>query len=166
MVFFLDNAHCLYFHFYLYNVREENEFHFEKFDKPFFAFCLLQFCCTIANARRSLLLMVVCSNAKPKLFRYVTKLHQISLSTKKDCFSIFPFVRTMFHLNSQPPFGRWLLLKACVVGSMILDDLILCDLNLYEIWIGYFQVVVLQKEMSYLLGINIMSNYSTKLYFL
>ncbi len=166
MVFFLDNTHCLYFHFYLYSVREENGFHFEKFEKYFFAFCLLQFYCIIANACRSLSSMVVCSNVEPKLFRYVTKLHQISLSTKKDCFSIFPFVRNMFHLNSQPPFARWLSLKAFVVGSMIFDDLILCDLNFYEIWIGYFQVVVLKKEMSYLLGINIMSNYLTKLYFL
>ncbi len=32
MVFFLDNIHGLYFHFYLYSVKEENAFHFENFD--------------------------------------------------------------------------------------------------------------------------------------
>ncbi len=30
--FFLDKTHGLYFHFYLYSVKEENAFHFENFD--------------------------------------------------------------------------------------------------------------------------------------
>jgi hypothetical protein len=56
------------FLFYLYNVREENALHFENFDICFFVFYLLQFCCIIPNVCRSLLLVVVHSNAKPKLF--------------------------------------------------------------------------------------------------
>jgi hypothetical protein len=43
MVFFLkkiNNIHGLSFHFYLYNVREENTFHFEK---SFFVFCYYNF---------------------------------------------------------------------------------------------------------------------------
>jgi hypothetical protein len=91
--FFFDNIHGLYFHFYLYSVGKENAFHFEKFEKYFF-FCLLQFCYTIANVCRSLLSMVVCSNVEPELFRCVTKLHQISLSTNKDCFLFFHLFTT------------------------------------------------------------------------
>jgi len=43
MVFFLffDSTHGLSFHFYLYNVKEENALHFENFEKSSFAFCLL-----------------------------------------------------------------------------------------------------------------------------
>jgi hypothetical protein len=94
MVFFFDNTYGLYFHFYLYSVREENAFHFENFEKSLFVFCLLKFCCTIPNAHRSLSSMVVCSNVEPKLFKCVTKLHQISLSTKKDCFLFFHLFAT------------------------------------------------------------------------
>ncbi len=88
--FFCDNTHGLSFHFYLYGVKEENTLHFEFFEF-FFVFCSLQFCCTIPNVCRSLSLVVVHSNAEPKLFRCVIKLHQ----------SIFQFVHNMFHSNSQ-----------------------------------------------------------------
>ncbi len=64
--FFFDNTHSLSFHFYLYNVKEENALHFENFEKSFFVFYLLQFCCTIPNACRSLSSMVVHSNMEPK----------------------------------------------------------------------------------------------------
>jgi hypothetical protein len=72
--FFFCNTHGLSFHFYLYNVREENALHFENFEKSCFVFCLLQFCllqfcCTIPNVcRNKLSSTVVRTNAKPKLF--------------------------------------------------------------------------------------------------
>ncbi len=91
--FFFDNTHGLSFHFYLHNVKKENTFHFENLEKSFFVFCLLQFCC-IPNACRSLSLMVVHRNKMPKLFRCVTKLHQILLPTRKDCFLFFHLFTT------------------------------------------------------------------------
>jgi len=87
---FFDNTHGLSFHFYLYSVKEENTLHLEILNF-FFVLCLLQFCCIIPNVCKSLSLMVVRSNAEPKLFKCVIKLHQ----------SIFPFVRNMFHSNSK-----------------------------------------------------------------
>jgi hypothetical protein len=92
--FVFDNTHGLSFHFYLCNVRKENTFHFENFEKYFFVFYLLQFCCTIPNACRSLSSVVVHSNAKPKLFRCVTKLHQIFLPTRKDWLLFFHLFTT------------------------------------------------------------------------
>jgi hypothetical protein len=68
VLFFFDNTHGLSFHFYLYSVRKENALHFENFDKSFFVFYLLQFCCTIPNVCTSLLSLVVHSNVEPKLF--------------------------------------------------------------------------------------------------
>jgi hypothetical protein len=37
-IIFFDNTHGLSFHFYLHNVRDENTFHFENFEKSFFVF--------------------------------------------------------------------------------------------------------------------------------
>jgi hypothetical protein len=89
LCFFFDNIHGLSFHFYLYSVREENTFHFENFEKSFFVFYLLQFCCTIPNVCRSLSSVVVLNSMETKLFRCVIKLHQILLPTRKDCFLFF-----------------------------------------------------------------------------
>ncbi len=64
--FFFYNNHGLFFHFYLYSVREENTLHFENFGKSFFVFFLLQFCFTLPNVCKSLSSMVMCSNKEPK----------------------------------------------------------------------------------------------------
>ncbi len=93
MVFFFI-IHGLSFHFYLYSVREENTFHLENLDKSFFVCCLLQFCYTIPNVCKSLSSMVVHTNTKPKLFKCVTKLHQILLPIKKGLFFIFHLFTT------------------------------------------------------------------------
>jgi len=83
-----------FLHFYLYSVREENTLHFENFEKSFFIFGLLQFCYTIPNVCKSLSSMVVHTNTKPKLFKCVTKLHQILLPIKKGLFFIFHLFTT------------------------------------------------------------------------
>jgi len=84
--FFFGTTFMAFLHFYLYSVRRKNTLHFENFEKFIFIFCLLQFCYTIPNVCKSLSSMVVHTNVEPKLFKCVTKLHQILLPIKKDCF--------------------------------------------------------------------------------
>ncbi len=48
---FFDNTHGISFHFYLYNVRLKTHFLMKKFEKTFFVFCLLQFCCHNYNSK-------------------------------------------------------------------------------------------------------------------
>ncbi len=54
----------------MHNVRYENKFHFEEFEKSFFVFfvyCNFVIIITIPNMYRSLLSLVVHSNMEPKL---------------------------------------------------------------------------------------------------
>jgi hypothetical protein len=68
LLFIYDKTHGLSFHFHFYNVKDENPFYFEEFEKPLFVFfyCNFVVIITIPNTRRSLSSMVVRSKAERK----------------------------------------------------------------------------------------------------
>jgi hypothetical protein len=96
LLFFFWQHSWPFFHFYLYNVKKENTLHFEIFEKSYFILFLMQFCYTIPNLYKSLSSMVVCANMEPKLFRCVTKLHQVLLPIRKD------FLKISIYLQHVP----------------------------------------------------------------
>jgi hypothetical protein len=89
--FFLDKIHGLSFHFYLYNVREENTFYFENFEKSFFfVYCNFVVIIIIPNTCRNLPSLVVHNNAEPKfLERETCGLTNIWLWKKENVFHLY-----------------------------------------------------------------------------
>jgi hypothetical protein len=102
--FFYNNIHGLLFHFYLYNVRDENTFYFEKFDESFFLFCLLQIFLVIIiipNTCRNLSSLVVHSNVEPKVLERATcGFTNIWLWKKENIFHLY-WVRFQKYLCSR-----------------------------------------------------------------